>query len=169
MKEYILSIVCVSIIGSIVSMLAPEGEGGGLGKHTRLVFGLCLVIVCLYPIKNVIIYLDELNIEGKLEVPSQDQNEIESIFDSSYSAAEADNLKSGIKALLSDRFGVDMSECKVSVRFKKSDPAGGIVGEKQQLERIFITLYGSAIWKDTGQIEEYFSSIFNCEVVTAIG
>ncbi len=165
MKEYIISIVCVSIIGSLVSMLVPDGEGGGLGKHTRLVFGLCLIIVCMYPIKNAILFLDELDIKAEVGDAAPDSDELESIFDSSYSTAEAESLRQGIKTLLCDRFDIDMSECKVTLSLGESGEGMG----RQEIERIFITLYGSAIWKNTGEIDEYFSSIFKCEVITAIG
>ena len=46
-----------------------------------------------------------------------------------------------------------------------SDGSSGDV----RLERIFINLYGSAIWCDTGAIEDYLSSLFSCEIVTAVG
>ncbi len=169
MKEYILSVICVSIIGSVVSMLTPEGEGGGLGRHTKLIFGLCLIIVSLYPIKNVILYLDELDIKTQVGESSPDNEELESIFDSSYNASEAENLKSGIINILCRRFEMDMSECRVDLTFRDVPASGTEIGTKRELERIFITLYGSAIWKDTGEIEDYFTSIFKCEVVTAIG
>ncbi len=165
MKAYIIAIICISVVGSIVSILAPEGDGGGLGKHIRLIFGLCLIVVCLGPIKKGIEVLSSLDVEDILPDVSQDSEEYESIFDSAYGAAEVENLKEGIKKILLDRFGIDGSECSVSV----SLDGHGDDGEPRKLSRVLITLHGSAVFRDSGEIEDYFSTLLGCEIVTAVG
>ena len=165
MKTYIIAIMCISVVGSIVSILAPEGESGGLGKHIKLIFGLCLIIVCLAPIKKGIEALSSLDVGDILPDVSQDGEEYESIFDFAYGSAEIQNLREGIKRILLDRFHIDGSECSVSVSLDGS--AGDT--EPRRLSRILITLYGSAVFCDSGEIEEYFSDLLGCEVVTAVG
>ncbi len=128
----------------------------------RLVFGLCVVIVCISPIKDIINGIGELDL-GALTVPEQDRGKYEEIFDSSYTHAEAEELKRGIKRLLFDRFGVETHECSVSVKLRSSDR------EKNELLRISVILSGSAIFKNTDEIEEYLERIFGCEVITVIG
>lgn len=162
-KGYILSVMCISIIGSLISMLSPDGDGGGIGKNTRLIFGLCVVLVCINPIKDIFLLIKDLEFDSIIELPDGEGDRYDEIFDSSYSAAEIENLKVGIKQMLCDRFNIDSMECSVSV---KAIPAGE---GKSRLEHIFITLYGSAIFKNTDEIEEYIGKIFGCEVITAIG
>ena len=162
-KGYILSVMCISIIGSLIAMLSPEGEGGGIGKNTRLIFGLCVVLVCINPIKDIVLQIKDLDFDSNIGLPDGEDDRYEEIFDSSYSSAEIENLKGGIKQMLSDRFNIDGTECAVSV---KVIPAGE---GKSRLEHIFITLYGSAIFKNTDEIEDYFGKIFSCEIITAIG
>ena len=77
--------------------------------------------------------------------------------------AEEENLKLGIVDILKNKFDIDSSECYVSVKISTGSDM------KRRLERIFINLYGSAIWKDTVSIEKYLSSLLGCEVVIAIG
>ena len=144
-------------------MLAPEGDGGGISRNIKLVYGICVVFVCMYPIKNIITTVKELDIGSVVETPSQSDEEYKDILDSSYSSAEIANLKNGIKQILYDRFDIDGSECKIDVSFTQTSN-----GDKK-IQRVLVTLYGSAIWKDTGEIERTLESILSCEIVTAIG
>ena len=162
MREYIISIVCVCIVGALVCALAPEGEGGGLAKHTRLVYALCLVVVCAAPMRDLMDWLSEFEYEQLLP-PTIDTEEYESIFDSAYGDAELDNLGEGIKDILYSKFGIDRASCNVTVR-ADTDSNG-----QTKLTQIYITLYGEAIWADTGAIEQYLGSLFGCRVITAIG
>ena len=162
MKEYIISVITVAVVGSVVSVLSPEGEGGGIARHTRLLFGLCVIFVCFSPIKDAIIWMRELDIDAILPEEEQNASEYESIFNGTYAEVEVDNLKEGIKGVIEDKFGLDPLCVEVSVKLSEQ-------GDVRILERVVITLYGSAIWADTGRIEQYLSSLLGCEIVTVIG
>ena len=54
MKAYVISVIIVGVIGSIIALISPEGEGGGLGKHTRLAVGLCVILVCIAPLGSLL-------------------------------------------------------------------------------------------------------------------
>ena len=162
MKGYIISVICISVITSLISMLTPDGEGGEIGKNMKLICGLCIVFVSINPIIKIVDGIKSLDIESIVE-ETEDEEKYQDKFDSSYTAAELANLKSGIKQMLSDRFGVDMSECDVALTVQKNENG------QSELVRIFITLYGSAIFKNTAEIEKCLCDIFNCEIVTAIG
>lgn len=164
MKSYIISIICVGVIGSIISLIASEGEGGGLGKHVRLAVGCVLILTCISPLGELIEGIRGLDLSGLVpEVNEGAVEEYESIFGDSYAAAELSSLKDGIAAMLKERYGIERSECEVAVVADR-DKSGNL-----ELKRVFITLYGSAIWKDTGEIERYLGGLFGCEIVTAIG
>lgn len=159
MKEYIVSVICISVIGCIVSMLSPDGEGGGISKHMRLIFGICVVIVCINPIKDMVSYINEVDLGVIVGTPEQESDGYGDLFDSAYGAAEVGNLKNGIKQMLFDRFGIDSSECEIGV----------VLTDDRELSRIAVTLYGGAVWKNTNEIEDYLGDIFNCEIITVIG
>lgn len=162
MKEYIISIIIVSVIGSVVSVLAPEGEGGGLSRHVRLAAGVCLILVCFAPTLKAIEWLREFDIEAVFPDDEEDQIDYESIFDKAYSDAEIDNLCEGIKAVVTQKFGLDPLSFKVSVKLSGE-------GSEKSLSRVTLTLYGSSIWADTGEIERYLSQLLGCEIITIIG
>lgn len=164
MKTYIVTIILVGVIGSISSILSPDGEGGGLGRHTRLAVGLCLVLVCITPVYSLINTLKSFDINDLIpEIDAEEGIEYESIFQSSYEQAELENIRVGIASILYDKYGIEPSDCLVKVKVT-ADENG-----KRRLEQIFINLYGAAVWKDTGAIEDYLSSLLGCEIVTAVG
>ena len=164
MKQYVISVMVVGVVGAIVTLLSPEGEGGGLKSHVRLAVGIVLILVCVSPLITMVKTLSEIDVKDMIgEVDDENLDEYESIFQSGYEAAEIENLKEGIKSILLERFGVKSDECYVSVSTAKNSE-----GERH-LKRIFINLYGSAIMKNTGEIEDHLSSLFGCEVVIAVG
>lgn len=159
MKGYILSIIGVCVVGTVISIIVPNSEGGGISKQMRVIIAVCVICVSINPINEIISYINEINIDELIEYDDEIESDYEEIFREYYSSAELQNLKVGIKQLLFDKFGVDGAECTVTLK----------VSEKGKLERIFITLYGSAVFKNTGEMEEYFAEAFGCEIVTAIG
>ncbi len=162
-KGYILSVMCISIIGSLITMLTPDGEGGGIGKNMRLCFGLCVVLVCINPIKDIIHQVNNFEIGDIMGNGDTIEDKYKDYFDSSYSAAELDDLKNGIYRLLADKYGIEREECKLSVRLSEGE------SQKKDIDSIFITLYGSAIFKNTDEIENYLGGLFGCEIITIIG
>ena len=163
MKSYVISVLLVSVLGSVVSMLAPEGEGGGLGRHTRLAVGLCLIITVAYPLAGLVECLRGLDLSALIPLTEAGEEEYESIFLSSLESAERENLCEGIKDILEKNFAVSPEECRVDLNISRGED-----GERR-LTRVLITLYGSAVWKDTGAMEDYLSSLLGCEVISAVG
>ena len=164
MKNYVITIIIIGVIGSLVSLLAPEGEGGGLKKHVGLAIGLCVILCFSSPIISLIQSIGEFDAHALVpDIDEVDREEYESIFEAGFSAVEIQNLRDGIAKILDERFGIDASESSVTLNVS-TDSSG-----KRVLDRIFICLYGSAVWKDTGEIERYLTSLFGCEVITAVG
>ncbi len=164
MKIYVISVVVIGVIGAIIRLLSPDGEGGGLKNHVRLATGIAIIPICIFPLLTFIDGVrgfDADAIFGELEEGKK--QEYESIFEEGYLSAEEDNLREGIAGILKSRYEIDRSDCYVSVNILTAN------GGDRRLDRIFINLYGSAIWKDTASIEEYLSSLFGCEVVIAVG
>ena len=164
MKQYVITVMAASIVGAIITMLAPSGERGGPASHVRLSVGLVLILVCISPLLNLVRELREIDVTDIVgEYGESDKEEYESIFHESYSAAEIENLKSGIKSILKEKFKIAEDECHVSVISEQGEDG------QRRLRRVFINLYGRAILKNTDEIEEYLSSLFGCEIVTAVG
>ncbi|MBQ8408789.1 MAG: hypothetical protein IJY39_07995 [Clostridia bacterium] len=163
MKEYIITVITVGLVGSVITTLTPEGEGGGIGRTVRFAVGLVLIAVCISPILSMIQGLKELDLQNLIPRTESVTPEYESIFEGNFLSAELEQTESGIARMLSERFDIAEDEIRVSVSVTEEADGG------RRLKRIFVTLYGSAIWKDTGAMEGYLQELFGCEVVTAIG
>ena len=164
MKFYIISVVIIGIVGALIRLLSPHGEGGGLKNHVKLAIGIAIIPISIFPLTSFIEEIQKIDVSDI--VGGQDSErleEYESIFEEGYLLAEEDNLKIGIADILKEKFEIDPSECYISVKISTGSDM------KRRLERIFINLYGSAIWKDTVSIEKYLSSLFGCETVIAVG
>ena len=159
MREYIMTVILSGVVGAVVMQLAPSGE---MKRYVKIAVSLVLVTVCISPLLSLFEELRELEFTFLSDTEGERNAEYREIFESGYEMAEEENLRSGIKALLYERFGVEESEVTVSLRFSEKD--GG-----RALERIFLTLYGSAIWKDTGAMERELEALLGCEVITAVG
>ena len=160
-KGYVISVIAVSVVGAMVSALAPEGEGGGLAKNLRLACGAVMIAACISPMSELIAFLGGLDLDD-ITIENERAEEYEDIFYDGVVQSEKEGVEDGIIALLKREFGIDKSECRVDATLSANS-------DGTRIKRIFITLYGSAIWSDTGAIEKYFGELLNCEIVTAIG
>ena len=160
MKEYILSIIAISIIGVIAEIISPKGEGGGISRHIKLIIALLIVLACLSPLTLLIDGLRELNISGSFEISEDWRQELESIFHEQFSFSEIEYIKENIEDRLYREFGIKKEDCSISIR---------VSADGNRLELIFLRLFGSAVWSDTNKIEDYLGSVFSCEIVVAIG
>ena len=59
MKSYILTLLSASLAASVVELLAPNGEGGRLASHIRMIAGLFLLVALLTPLREGIRLLRE--------------------------------------------------------------------------------------------------------------
>lgn len=156
-KEYIISIIAIAAIGTFALMIAPDGEGGGIKRYIKLIVGLSAIIVVTSPIFSLIDRLSELKLDS-ISISQNDREEYESIFQMSYETIERENLKSGIKSALYDKFSIKEDECEIELTTRDG-----------KICRVLVRLYGSAVWCDSGEIEKYLGGLLGCEVVTAIG
>ena len=158
-----LSVIGVCLIGTLASLLSFDGEGGGISRQIRLIITICVIGVSINPTIELIEYINEFDAAELIGNYEDNDVNYEEIFNSSYSSAEVQNLKVGVKQLLLDKFGVDGAECLVTVKLADGK------GANRNLERVHITLYGSAVFKNTSEIESFLGEMLGCEIVTAIG
>ncbi len=160
MNEYILSIIAISIIGVIVEVISPKGEGGGILRHIKLISAFLLILACLSPLTSLIDGLRELNISERFEISEGEREELESIFHEQFSLSEIEYVKENIEERLNREFGIKEEDCSISIR---------VSADGDKLELIFIRLIGAAVWSDTNKIEDYLGAVFACEIIVAIG
>lgn len=157
MKEYIITMITVTALCAIVSALSPEGE---LGKHIRLVAGLCTLCVMISPISRAISFLSEFELEEIFDPEAEEEmeDEYESIFENYIEEYRIENTKVGIAEMLSARYGKSTENFEIYLK----------ISEQGELERVTVLLCGNAIFLDSRDIEEYLSEILGCEIIVAV-
>ena len=159
MKEYLSSIIVISIGVSLFELLAPSDEG--FLKYIRLIGALCLVCVMIGPLNAIGETLsdnfledlkDNLTNNSKEELEDQYNNLLNEYLNN-YSV---DSLNNQIEILLEENFGIPRSECEVNTYTTFENG-------KLAITEIQILLSGNSIFQNPYTIEKYISNICTAE------
>lgn len=161
MRSYLLSVFLISVALSVVSLLSPEGEKGGMAKHLRLLTSLLLICVLIAPLGGLIRGLRDWT-EGDFFLPGLEgdleedyQNELQESLDD----ASRDYFTQTLTRTLEEKFSIATGQIRCKVFWNENGNAP---------ERVTVILSGGAIWKDPAQIEEFVTSLLGCPCQTAI-
>ena len=161
MKDYLLSLLVVSMILSVVGILAPKGTGGGLAGHIRLVAALVWICVLIAPLPTVIAELRDVWSNGFIEIQTQDapdyQIQTDQILDEASKAYFCDMLTQALE----DRFSLMPGSLRCHVVWNET--SDGIRPGK-----VTLLLSGDAVWQSPKQLEEFVTELIGCECISAI-
>ena len=153
--------LAASLVATLVSLLSPDGERGGVAKHTRLLTSLFLVCVMIAPLRGAISALQnwqngEITLQWQEDVEENDyQEDMQEALDT----ASRDYFTKMLTQTLEQKFLMDVGDVRCAVQW--SD--GGSSPEK-----VTVILSGSAIWKDPKEIQSFVTSLLSCECAVAI-
>lgn len=158
MREYVITLIAVSIICGIVQTLAPEGNGDGLRKYVKLASTLCLLCIIIAPVSVFIRELNDNGIalgEGWLEVEELD-GRYEEVYKESIEGYTAAELEEICETEVSRRFEISGDIFDISVV---------IISENEMLkvERATLFLHKTTDKNDPRDIAEYISYMLECE------
>ncbi len=144
----------LSLLCSFFEILAPEGIGGGLKKHIRLVASLCVFCFSIAPICN---FISELKDGGSsLDEIGAERDEMEMNYDEIYnanlSAETADVLERRCCALLCEEFSAEEG---IDVEI--------ILSKEFNVEYAALLVYPSAVLLDPRPMSERLSEMLGCE------
>ena len=162
LKAYILSVFVTALLITVVDILAPASMGTGLSKHLKLVTSLVFVCILISPtvsladrIREIADGDWEMGIEGDIE--DHYSSQLQDALDD----ASKEYFEEMLKQTLCEQFEINEDDLRVGVVW---------VGEGENLrpQRVTVILSGKAIWKNPAKIEEYVSSLLDCDCVSAI-
>ena len=159
MKAYILSVVGASLAAALIILLTPDGKGGGILKHVKLLTSLALLCVIINPFLSFVKSLSETNFDNFKDEILKDVNEsdpYESILYESLSKMSADELKKELKNRISENFGIDVGNLEVNAEYT-------IEENTVSFKRITVILSGGAIFKNPYDIEAYVKELTGIE------
>ena len=165
MKAYLLTLIATAVAVTLVGLLTPEGERGGLSKHIGLLSALCVVCVLIAPLGNA---FDAIRtaLDGELILPWEDADEESEgpqreQLQAALDEAGCNYFTEMLTQTLEQEFSIKAGEVRC-VTFWNND------SENLRPEKITVLLSGSAIWKDAGAIEAYVTNLVGCECVSTV-
>ncbi len=153
MRSYIITLTALSFLASIIAALVPDGQRGGLKRHTKLLCSLVLICVMIGPIISFVESLSEVKFDF---LPDIEEGDSQELFVESISKMSAAQLENELTVLLEARFDINKGELKVRVEYTTD-------GETMTVTRTVVTLSGTAIFKSPYEIEDYVKRLTNVE------
>ncbi len=163
MKSYLISLVSVSLVIALVSLLAPDGKGGGAARYVRLVAALLLICTLIAPLRSLLGGLRALA-NGEFALPSlelPDQADREEELQATLDASSKTYFLQALTQLLEQEFDLEAGTVRCRAQWKEEN------GQARPTQ-ITVLLSGSAIWKNPKTIQNYVRDLLDCECITAI-
>jgi hypothetical protein len=153
-SDYILSLFIVSAAVGIVSMLAPEGENGGIKKFIKYIVSLAVTLTLLAPLGDIIYALPGIIGDMAAEMPSQDAVTLSPELYAEMTESSAGAIEAALESEISARYGV---HCRVKLILDTSDYMSiNITGVKYKISR------ADSLYIDL--IEKLLKNTLCCEV-----
>ena len=161
-KTYMLSIFATALLITVVDILAPSSAGSGLSKHLKLILSFVFVCVLISPTVSFAEHLLEFaNGNWEFGVEEDVENHYATELQNALDDASKDYFEDMLTLTISQEFDILEDDLRVIVEWDG-------VGESLRPKKVTLILSGSAIWKNPAKMEEYVSSLLNCDCVSAI-
>ena len=157
MKDYILTLSCISVFCGIIHILSPSGEGGGIKKNIRLIASLSVLCVALFPIGDFLIRLSEYEID---------------FLNEDFSATlEAEYEEEFLSAMLeySDQTVAEVSEKMLLEKFNMRDGDVSVVvfscveNDNIKILRADIEIHPGGVSQPLTSLKESLEELLGCE------
>ena len=157
MKEYLLSLLIVSLAITLARLLSPNAAA----SHVKLICSLIFICVLASPIPQFLKQLPELSAEI-LDITDQTdtKDNYENIASDALENASKTYLAQALTSLLEERFSIPSGEVRCMILWGSDEEA--------KPQKVTVILSGSAIWKNPDQIEAMVTELLGCPCVTAI-
>lgn len=158
MKEYVITLVGVCLFCGFITVLSPDGEGGGIKKHIKLIASLCVLSVMIAPLVSFAESLGEYNAENLSDIFEGEEyiNKYEEICNDTISAYTADEIARRCKTRICAELGMESESFEVEV-------ATECVDDVLEVSSVRVTLHPAAITQDPREISAIVSDMLDCE------
>ena len=163
MTAYLLSLLSAACIAALIGILAPEGEGGGIARHLRLLIALILICLMISPLGDVLGMLTDFA-NGDYTLPNSDtvsREDYQKQMEEALSTSSKVYFVQLLTQALEREFSIETGNVRCAVHWNDS-------AEETTPERVTVVLSNAAIWKDPEPIENYVTTLLGCKCITAI-
>lgn len=158
MKQYLMSLFVLALCCAVVELLSPEGEGGGIARHIRLLVGLCLLCVAIAPLTAYVAQgispLEALEgaVDEWLDKSEHSGEDFEARWEEQSEALDLTVAAETVAEMIEEHFSLAAADCRVSLT---TDGQGELV-------EVRVALTGRAIWTDARAIQEMIDELLGC-------
>lgn len=161
-KVYMLSIFATALLITVVDILAPSGTNGGLSKHLKFMTSLVFVCILISPTVSLAERLGEFaNGNWEFDVEGDIENHYAEELQNALDDASRDYFEGMLTKTLCEQFEIAEDDIRTHIEWSGE-------GENLRPRKVTVILSGKAIWKNSAKIEEYVSSLLDCDCVSAI-
>ena len=157
MKDYLVSIIWVSVIVGLAEIISPHISG--TQKYIKMIGALCVLCVVAAPLLNIGNLSEDFSEDLKnnlLEDQNADSYErYQELLNNYLNGYSANALKEEIQSLLKDNFDIPTEESEIKLFTEKKE-------EAISLQKVQIILSGKSIFKNPYNIENYIGNLLNC-------
>ena len=165
MREYIIGLLALAVCCAVVELLSPEGEGGGIARHIKLMTGLCLLCVLATPIVSLL--RAGADLPARLEAALSDwlaireeaDRDFSDLFREEWEQMDLSLASQTVVGMLREKF--DIADGDVSVEVLLDE-------EQTRISCVRVALSGRAIWQNTHEIEAFIGETLGCECIIYI-
>ena len=154
MKEYFISVIAVSLVGSIIVSLAP---GGGVAKNMKLLCALCTAACIIFPLGTFWgNSISSADIESLFATETNEEYNYGEIYNNSLNKYNVINSENALKNEINQEFELKNDAFDVKMIWDEESDVFCI-----SCVRVYI--YPEGVSVDPRKIEKYISERVGCK------
>ena len=152
MREYIITLMTVSVVCGVISVLSPKED---MGKYVSFVCGICALGIIVTPITELIKRAEEFpDILGD-RLENYDEEFYENTFEESIVAGSVKQAESILKNDLSQELNLDQDSFDIALSVERSENSISV-------KRATVTIYPKGLTIDARSVIEYIEKNLGC-------
>ncbi len=159
MKHYLITVAAGALLATLVNLLAPQGEKGGIARFVRLFTSLFLICLLASPLSGAAQALEKL-FQFDFTFTEDKQEEYDSQLQELLDSASKDYVTQMLKKQLEERFLISPGQVEVILEWKE---------EGSRPTKATVILKEAAIWKNPRELQAFVEELLGCPCDTAIG
>ncbi len=152
MKEYVFSLIAVSLFGGIACAIAP---GGKMKKSISFIVSLLLITAVGRPIIKLFKDAEIFSYTGIVENLISEEKDYDGVFNGEITYIAKESAKAYAENILTEELCIDESDFRIEA---VTNTAGGEI----ELERIDVTLIGKGLLVNPRTVEKKIRESFGC-------
>ena len=163
MKELLVRVLTAALLCGLLEMLTPVGEREGLRRAVRLLCSLFLLTTLLTPLARIGSLLQETDLGlWARQMEESATREYEELMEEKLAAGAVAQMQEDLYDLLARELGIARENCRITLETVTD-------GDGLRLERVRITLRGTAVLIDPRQIEALIGETAGCPCTVSLG